>query len=212
MDDAWPFVGLERGAYGLILADPPWRFRTWGDHGQTKSPSKHYSLMTMEQLYALPVGDLAARDCALVVWGVAPMVPHAIDLIKAWGFTFKTSGVWAKQSKTGRIWAFGTGYVWRSASEPYFYATRGEPKSAVKDIRNLIVSPLREHSRKPERMRKDLDRMFPDVRKVELFARQPAPGWDAWGNQTEKFQAATPLLDAAEMRVRQDDLLIEAGL
>lgn len=191
------FPDLPTKHYGLIYADPPWRFRTWTETNQTKSPSRHYDLMTLDEIKAMPVADLAAPDCALVMWACAPTLDQAFAVMSAWGFKFKTAGSWAKQSKTGKKWAFGTGYLLRSASEFYLIGTIGNPKTAVKDVRNLIVAPVREHSRKPDQMRHDLERMFPDVPRVELFARAPADGWDVWGNQTDRFDApeSAPVID-----------------
>jgi N6-adenosine-specific RNA methylase IME4 len=193
----WPFGGLSRNAYGVILSDPPWRFRTWGEHNQTKSPSRHYDLMTLDDIKALPVATLAAADCLLFMWACAPTLDQSFDVMASWGFKFKTAGAWAKQSKTGRKWAFGTGYLLRSAAEFYLIGTIGNPKSAVRDVRNLTVAPVREHSRKPDSVRDDLERMFPSVRKAELFGRTEARGWDVWGNQTEKFEAPMSLFNAS---------------
>ena len=184
-----PFPGLWRGFYGLILADPPWRFESWNGKDAEKSPARHYDLMTLDGIKTLPVESLAASDCALVMWGVQAMMPEAFELMRAWGFTPKSTGAWAKQSKTGEKWAFGTGYIFRSAAEFYILGTRGKPKVAVRDVRNMIVAPVREHSRKPDQLHVDLERMFPHVPKVELFCRERRPGWDAWGNHVDKFEA-----------------------
>ena len=183
----WPFGDLRPLSYSLILADPPWRFRTWGEHNQAKSPSKHYDLMTMDDMKALPVNQLAADDCALVMWAVQAMIPEALALMDAWGFKYKTMGAWAKQSSTGEKWAFGTGYLYRCAAEFFIVGTIGKPQVGARNIRNLIVAPVREHSRKPDQMHGDLERLFPCVRRAELFARQSRPGWDCWGNQADKF-------------------------
>lgn len=182
-----PWAGLAVGSYGVILADPPWSFATRSAKGQGKSSQAHYECMSLADLRALPVVDLAARDCALVTWATAPLLPAAVDLIGAWGFKYKTCGAWAKQSRTGSKIAFGTGYIYRSATEFYLLGTRGAPKAQVRNVRNLILAPVREHSRKPDQMRADLQRLFPGPY-VELFARERADGWDAWGNQTEHFQ------------------------
>lgn len=184
--------------YGLIYADPPWRFKTWTETNQTKSPGRHYDIMSLDDIKALPVRSLAAPNCALVMWACAPTLDQAFAVMSAWGFKFKTAGAWAKQSSTGKKWAFGTGYLLRSAAEFYLIGTIGNPKTAVKNVRNLIVAPVREHSRKPDQMRTDLERMFPGVPRIELFARTAAVGWDVWGNQTEKFEG--PLLRAIPPR------------
>lgn len=178
---------LPPGLYSLILADPPWRFATRSDKGLSKSPQAHYDCMSLDDIKALPVAEIAAPDCLLMMWATAPMLPQALEVMTAWGFAFKTMGAWAKQSKTGRKWAFGTGYILRSASEPFIIGTRGNPKTATKSIRNLIVAPVREHSRKPDCARTNLEQMIPTGRRLEMFARESAEGWDAWGNETGKF-------------------------
>lgn len=183
----FPFGGLVPHHYGVILADPPWRFRTWSETNQAKAASKHYPLMTMAELNQLPVKELAAPNAALVMWAVQAMIPHALDLMAAWGFRYKTCGAWAKQSSTGKKWAFGTGYIFRCAAEFYIVGTIGNPKAAARNVRNLIVAPNRQHSRKPDEMHSNLERLFGDVPRCELFARESRPGWAAWGNETAKF-------------------------
>jgi N6-adenosine-specific RNA methylase IME4 len=182
----WPFGDLIPNHYGLVLVDDPWRFKTFNSDVSAKSAAGHYQVMDKDALRALPVADLAAKDCALVMWATQAQMPEAIDLMKARGFTYKTMGAWAKQSKTGKKWAFGTGYVLRSAAEFYIIGTRGKPKAQVRNVRNLIVAPAREHSRKPDQMHADLERLFPGPR-CELFARETRPGWAAWGNETSRF-------------------------
>lgn len=176
------------GGFGVILADPPWRFRTWNATNSAKSAASHYSLMTMDVLKAMPVADLASKNCALIMWATQAQLPDAVELMTAWGFKYKTAGSWAKQSTTGRKWAFGTGYIMRCAAEFYLIGTRGKPKARVRNVRNLIVAPVREHSRKPDQMHADLERLF-DGPRLEMFARESRPGWTTWGNQPTKFDA-----------------------
>ncbi|WP_338662599.1 MT-A70 family methyltransferase [Pararoseomonas sp. SCSIO 73927] len=184
---SWPFGELRRGWYRTILADPPWAFRLHSDAGDAKSPQHHYNCMDLADIQALPVADLADPEgCALVMWATAPMMPQALATLAAWHFAFKTMGTWAKRSRTGGAWAFGTGYVFRSAAEFYLVGTRGRPELAARNVRNLIVAPTREHSRKPDQLRHDLERLFQPPR-AELFAREATQGWDAWGNQVGKF-------------------------
>ena len=111
------------------------------------------------------------------------------------GLTYKTAGSWAKQSKTGTKWAFGTGYCYRSAAEFFLLGTRGKPAQQVRNVRNLIVAPVREHSRKPDQMRRDLEALWPGPR-CELFAREAAERWDAWGNEATKFNETGATKDA----------------
>lgn len=191
------FHEFDQHSFGMILADPPWSFKTWTDDSGSKAPSAHYGVMDLSWIKRLPVRSLAAPDSVLVLWAVAPMLDQALEVMAAWGFKFKSAGAWAKQSSTGDKWAFGTGYIFRSAAEFYLIGTKGNPKSAVRDVRNLVVAPVREHSRKPDDLRADLERMYPGVARLELFARQTAPGWHVWGNQTDRF---TPGLAAAVRR------------
>jgi N6-adenosine-specific RNA methylase IME4 len=138
--------------------------------------------MLEEEIAALPVDDLCAEDCVLVLWTTQVHFPLALQVMRAWGFVPKTLGAWAKQSKTGRCWAFGTGYLLRSAAEFFLVGTRGQPTQLSRSSRNLIVAPVRGHSVKPGEMYELIEATWPGPY-VELFARSTAPGWTAWGHQ-----------------------------
>lgn len=182
-----PFAGLARQHYRVILADPPWAFSTYSAKGLKKSAQGHYDCMSLDDIKALPVRDLAdPAGCALFMWTTAPFLPEAFNVMAAWGFRYSTMGCWAKQSSTGRGWAFGTGYVYRGAVEPWIVGALGKPARVSRGVRNLIAAPTREHSRKPDQMRADVMRLFGGPY-LELFARERAPGWDAWGNQVDRF-------------------------
>lgn len=185
----WPFGDLRMFGYSVILADPPWHFSNYSEKGEAKNAIAHYDCMSLDDIKALPVSQLAMPDAACIMWATAPMLPQAIETLDAWGFRYKTAGAWAKQSSTGVKWAFGTGYIYRSAAEFYILGTIGKPKGLSRSIRNLIAAPVREHSRKPDQMHSDLEALFEGPR-CELFAREGRSGWDAWGNQTSKFGAA----------------------
>lgn len=182
----WPFGGLHQRAYGVILADPPWRFENFSAAGEEKNPVAHYPCMDVDDIAALPVDWLAAPDCVLVMWATAPMLDVAFNVLAAWGFTYKTAGAWHKRTVTGRHDQFGPGYIYRSASEPWLVGTKGNPEIRVRDVRNLITAPVRQHSRKPDAMRINIERQFHGPY-AELFARETAPGWHSWGNQVGKF-------------------------
>ena len=184
----WPFGELIPLRYRVILADPAWMFALRSPKGEGKSPQAHYRCMPLADIQALPVSQLAAPDCACIMWATAPQLPQALEVLTAWGFTFKSAGAWAKQSPTGASWAFGPGYVYRSAAEFWLLGTIGRPAQHSRSIRNLIVAPRREHSRKPDQMHTDIEALF-DGPYVELFARSLRPGWDCWGNETTKFEA-----------------------
>lgn len=178
----WPFAPLTPLRYGAIIADPPWRFMNFSANGEKKNPVAHYRCTTTSKIAALPVSQLAAPDCALVMWATAPMLDSAFHVMREWGFHFKTAGAWAKQSKTGTKLAFGTGYVLRSAAEFFLVGTIGKPEIRSRSERNLILAPVREHSRKPDAMHEIVERLFAGPY-CELFARRARPGWDVWGDE-----------------------------
>lgn len=190
MSQPWPFDELTPLRYGRIIADPPWYFRNRSEKGEEKNPVAHYDCMDLAAIMALPVNQLAAPDCALFMWATAPMLPQALQTMAAWGFEFKSAGSWAKQSSTGNAWAFGTGYCFRSAVEFFLLGTIGKPKVQSRSIRNLIVAPTREHSRKPDNLHAMAEALYGGPG-CELFGRAGRPGWDVWGNQTSKFDGAT---------------------
>ncbi|MFY0682845.1 MAG: DNA methyltransferase [Thalassovita sp.] len=196
------FTDIPQFKYGLIMADNPWSFDNWSAAGEKKNPKSKYDCMTLEDIKALRVGDLAAKDCALWLWATNPMLPQAVEVLTAWGFTFKTAGHWAKMTQKsfemqgpeknivhGKQ-SFGPGYLFRCAGEPYLLGTVGKPKQMFKNIRSVIIAPAREHSRKPDKAYAEAERMFGDVPKLDLFSREVRPGWDAFGNEVGKFEGA----------------------
>jgi N6-adenosine-specific RNA methylase IME4 len=204
----WPFGDLQPGAYHLIMADPPWRFELRSERGEEKSAQSHYECMSLEDIAALPVGDLAAPDCLLWLWATAPMLPQQLAVLEAWGFTFKTSGAWVKTTKTGKL-AFGTGYVLRNCHEPFLIGTRGRPATA-KDCRSIVMAETAEHSRKPYSAYTRAEHLLPGdhIRRVELFSRQSRLGWDTWGNQAGAFDdGGQPERPARAKALEQEGLL-----
>ncbi len=170
------------GQAGALLVDPPWFFTTYSDKGRKKSADRHYPCMAVEEIKALPVATLCAPDCALHLWTTQAFAQIAMSVMKTWGFTFSCMGVWAKQSKTGSKWQFGTGHVLRSAAEFYLVGKRGHPRRNSRSVRNLIVAPVREHSRKPDEIYDQIEALWPGPY-VELFARHQREGWFSWGNE-----------------------------
>lgn len=175
------------GGFDLIMADPPWSYVMRSKKGCSRSPDVHYATMPLPDIKALPVEALAAADCLLWLWAVSPMLPQALEVIAAWGFTFKTAGHWAKVGRSGKQ-HFGTGYVLRNAGEPFLIATRGAPRTA-KSTRSVVIAPVREHSRKPDEAFAAAEKLMPGARRIELFSRQARSEWDAWGNEVGKFVA-----------------------
>lgn len=192
------FDGLPRNHFKAIYADPPWGFQTWS--GPEKKVASRgtvapYQTMEMNDLAALPVANLAAPDCCLFMWIVWPTLPEALNLLSAWGFTYKTCAfTWVKADQY-RLFALeedvrmGLGYWTRSNSEVCLLATRGKPKRRDNSVRQGIIEPIREHSRKPDCVPGRIERLV-EGPYLELFARTQRPGWTVWGNEIGKFNAA----------------------
>jgi N6-adenosine-specific RNA methylase IME4 len=145
--------------------------------------------MPIEEIKRLPVAALAAPDAVLVLWVNAPMLLDALAVVEAWGFSFKTIGpVWGKTTKSGAP-AIGQGYWYRAGAEVSLFATKGKPQRRSRGVRQLILEPRREHSRKPDRTAGDLERLV-DGPYIERFARAQRSGWTCWGDEVEKFSGA----------------------
>ncbi len=189
-----PFADLPKNHYGAILADPPWQYNCWADsdkaHGTTKS---HYNTMQPEQIAALPVATLAAPSSVLFMWCCWPNLLESIDVLKNWGFNYKTCAFSWLKADPYRLFSLeqdvymGLGYWTRANSEPCLLATRGKPKRLNADVRQGIIAPRREHSRKPDGIHDRIERLVAGPY-LELFARQKRPGWDCWGNEVDKFR------------------------
>lgn len=187
--------------YGALYIDPPWQFKTWTSHlwrsaaEAGRNPESHYPTMSIEALKALPVPSIMADNCAVFMWVTWPTFPDALELGKAWGLTYKTCAfLWAKTTKSahGRFvdlahaanWHMGMGYWTRANTEPCLLFVKGKPARKSKSVRQLVVSPVQEHSKKPDSIYKRIEQLV-DGDYCELFARQAYPGWDRWGNEVE---------------------------
>lgn len=172
------------GKYNIIYADPPWPYYTYSKKGQGRSAESHYPTMSIEEIKALPVGDLAAKDCALFMWTTFPVWPEALEVPKAWGFEYKTVAfVWVKQNRKSDGLFWGMGHWTRSNAEVCILATKGNPKCMDHGVHQVIISHVQEHSRKPEEARTRIVQLMGDLPRIELFARQVTPGWAVWGNE-----------------------------
>lgn len=219
----WPFRNLPQFRYGAILVDPPWRMKMYSAKGMGRSPDgvratrpdgyyrngqrqnnpeRHYATMAIDDIKALPVGDLAAKDCVLFMWAIDPMLPQAIEVGKAWGFTYKTVAFyWAKERRVTssrhklhddvdhKRFPIGTGYWTRSNPEQCLLFVCGKPKRLSAAVRKLIIAPRREHSRKPDSCKPAIERLVAGPY-CELFSRESRPGWDTWGHEAAKFDKA----------------------
>lgn len=167
--------------YGVILADPPWAYQRKKGQGVAED---HYPTMPLAAIKALPVGELAATDCALFLWATLPMLPEALDVIHAWGFTYKTAAfVWIKTNRRAGTPFWGLGSWTRANAELCLLATKGRPRRQARNVHQVIFAPVGAHSAKPEEARRRIEALLGDIPRVELFARNYALGWDVWGNE-----------------------------
>lgn len=207
-----PFAGLKRNHYRVIEADPPWLWKSYSAKGEGKSPSQHYSLMTIPEICEMGefVRELAAPDCVLFLWSTWPTMPAPWQVMKAWGF--KYSGLaweWLKYNPRTDKFAFGPGLGGtRKNLEPVLLARRGAPKLLSKSERDWIIDPItgdelisdnesvllgrrRRHSEKPEEAKPRIERMF-DGPYIELFSRTDRERWESWGDEAGKFNPMRP--------------------
>ncbi len=199
------FVDLRpAGGFQLIMADPPWSFDNWSAVGEAKNAKAAYDCTPLEWICGLPVAALAAPDCLLWLWATNPMLPEAIDVLRAWGFTFKTAGTWIKRTRHGKI-GFGTGYILRSSNEPFLIGTMGKPRTTRSTRSALVSGPddglgdhwptniftidgeRRAHSQKPEAGYEACEALIPGAKRLELFSRTNRAGWSVWGNEVGKL-------------------------
>lgn len=186
----------ESGGFSIIYADPAWRYQNTGLNG---SAEKHYATMSIAELCALPVADIAASNSVLFLWCCNPLLPEALQVMKTWGFTYKTVPfTWVKLTKNG-LEHYGTGRWTRANPEQVLLGVRGKIRPVDASLRHLVwdehepldmdpetfIGPLGRHSAKPTQVRERIDALMGDLPRVELFARQRAEGWFAWGAETD---------------------------
>lgn len=169
--------------FNILYADPPWKYERNKVQGAAE---RHYPTMSIEQLCALDVEKITDENCALFLWSTFPFLPEALRLIKAWGFTYKTTAfVWLKQNRKNRDWFFGLGFWTRGNAEICLLATKGKPKRKSAKVSQLIIAPIDKHSKKPDIVREKIVELMGDLPRIELFARQTTPGWEVFGNEVK---------------------------
>ncbi len=177
-----------KGSYSVLYADPPWTFSSWSEKGEEKSAQNHYDCMSIDELKALPVGDISADNAIMFMWATDPLLPKQIEVMESWGFIYRTMGfVWVKMNKRQETPFVGLGYYTRSNTEYCLIGVKGSvgrPNNRM--VSKVIMSPIREHSRKPDHIPSLIETMYYGPY-LELFARTERPGWDSFGNQTDKF-------------------------
>ena len=175
--------------YNIIYADPPWTFKTYSDKGKGRSAENHYPCMNIDDIYKLPVQDIADEDCILMMWVTYPLLKEGIKTMEEWGFTYKTCAFsWIKKNKNADIFSdgglfWGLGYWTRSNNEICLLGTKGKPKRHSRGVHQVVMSKIQRHSQKPDIVKDRIVELCGDVPRIELFARQATKGWDVWGNE-----------------------------
>lgn len=186
--------------YSLIYADPPWTYRDKANDGERGAAHK-YPCMSLLDLMHLPVWDLAADNCLLAMWWVPTMPTEAIKLTETWGFRLATMKgfTWAKGDLARGKFPMGMGHYTRANTEDCLFAVRGNWRGMRQSaaVRQLVVSPRREHSQKPDEVAERLVQLVGDVQRVELFARAPRAGWHVWGNEVTSSPDVEQVLEGA---------------
>lgn len=173
--------------YKVIYADPPWEYEQ--HKTDRRGLYSKYSTLSVEDICNLPVKKIADDDCILFCWGTWTHINEIQQVIKAWGFIYKTLGfIWIKTYPNIAKFTWGMGNWTRSNSEYCLIAIKGKPKRQCADISQVITSSIKKHSQKPDEVRKRILKLCGDIPRIELFARTKVHGWDVWGND-EKLES-----------------------
>jgi len=186
--------------YGVILADPEWRFEPYSRaSGMDRAADNHYPTSDLADIRARLVGDIAADDAVLFLWATAPMLPQALEVMAAWGFRYVSQFVWRKDRR-------GTGYWNRNEHEPLLVGTRGAIPAPAPGTQwgSVIEAPVGRHSEKPQDFYRLIEAYFPTLPKIELNARAARAGWDAWGFEAPEPEARGNLPVAPVERISVD--------
>jgi N6-adenosine-specific RNA methylase IME4 len=176
-------AALPNKRYGVIVADPEWKFKVWStESGMDRAAENHFPTSELDKIKARDVPSISAPDCALGLWATVPMLPQALEVMAAWGFTYKSNHDWIKHRA-------GTGYWNRNMHEHFLIGVRGNvPAPAMGDQwPSVIEAPAGKHSAKPEIFLEMMEQYFPSLPKLEMNCRGLArPNWDAWGWESEQ--------------------------
>ena len=172
--------------YHTIYADPPWQFQNrTGKVAPEHKRLNRYETMRLEDIVRLPIAALADEKCHLYLWVPNALLPEGLEVLQAWGFTYKTNLIWEKVRKDGQPDGRGVGFYFRNVTEVLLFGVKGDKNRTLDPARsqvNLIRSIKREHSRKPDEVISLIEQCSPGPY-LELFARGDRAGWDKWGNQ-----------------------------
>lgn len=176
---------IEMKKYNIIYADPPWSYRDKALAGNRGAGCK-YLTQSEEWLANLPVNEIADDNCVLFLWVTMPKLNECWEIIKNWGFEYKTVAfTWVKRNKKASSWFWGMGRWTRANAEVCLLATKGKPKRINAGVHSVIDTPIQAHSQKPDEVRKRIVQLMGDLPRIELFAREKTEGWHVWGNEVE---------------------------
>ena len=194
------FADIPRQKYAAIAADVPWHHKSYSTKGQARSPSRYYSIMSLDDICALPVADIAAKNAHLFFWTTQPHLEQAFVVLRAWGFKYSSCfRFWVKLNPRAADQMFlreadfhrGMGFTTRKNVEPCLLGRRGSPKRLRKDLGDILIAARRQHSRKPDQFYADVESYCAGPR-IDLFSRQERDGWDCFGNEADKFERVGP--------------------
>ncbi len=175
---------MKNKKYDIIYADPPWQYKVYSKKGTGRSAESHYPTMSLEDIENLPVSSITSDNAVLFLWITFPNLQDGFEVIRRWGFTYKTVAFnWVKLNKKSETLFWGMGFWTRANSEICLLATKGAPRRLSASVHQVIISHIEEHSKKPDETRNRIVQLLGDLPRIELFARQKAEGWDCWGNE-----------------------------
>lgn len=180
-----------KNKYNVIYADPPWEYKQSGGSKLRGTAAQHYNTMLTKEICDLPVRNLCNEKSICFIWATFPNILEAVEVMKAWGFEYKTAAfVWVKKNKKSDTPFWGMGAYTRANAEVCLLGiskkTRAKEIVKRKNIHQIIYSAIREHSRKPDETRERIVQLLGDVPRIELFARQQIKGWDCWGDEIKE--------------------------
>ena len=162
--------------YQIIYADPPWSYQKWvWKDKHIKDLNDFYPTMSLDEIKSLPIPK--DDNCWLVLWTTVPKIQEGLEVLNAWGFDYRTSAIWDKGN--------GLGFFYRIYHEIILIGKYGNPVKPLFTVPSVFREPRRKHSQKPDCVRQWIEQVFPDVLRIELFAREQVEGWDVWGNEVE---------------------------
>jgi len=212
MNAAQDFLAFaENNEFTTILADPPWQFQNrTGKVAPEHKRLARYATLTLEEIKNIPVANVCAKSAHLYLWVPNALLAEGLEVMKAWGFTYKTNIIWEKVRKDGGPDGRGVGFYFRNVTEILLFGIRGSMRTLQpgRSQVNIMRTMKREHSRKPDEQYPIIEACSPGPY-LELFARGPREGWTVWGNQSEDYQPTWNTYANHSQAESKQDLLLE---